>query len=215
MKLSNRLLKVAEFVDQDSVVGDIGSDHGYILVYLMEKGMIKKAIASDINLGPVLNLKETVEKYQLKERIDIRHAGGFKPYQNGDIDTAIIAGMGGILIKNIIKEDFDLAKSLTLILQPMTHQNLLREYLCTNGFSIESECIAREKNRFYEIMKVCYTGIHSSYTELDYEIGINMIKDDLYKEFIEFKINKYEMIYKKFKNEQIKTTIDRLRGLYD
>jgi tRNA (adenine22-N1)-methyltransferase len=205
MKLTNRLQTIAEMVNKDAIVGDIGSDHGYLVTYLVEEKLIKRGIASDINEGPVLNCKKTVKEYGFENVIDVRLGGGFDPYTQGEIDTAIIAGMGGELIRDIIIAGCEIVDTTDLmLLQPMTGQDVLRAYLINNDYEILEERIAVEQNRFYEIIKVqkgqhiLAEKIHLKHIAKDdpllMEIGLEMIVDEAYVGFINKKISKYEQI---------------------
>lgn len=204
MKLTERLKCIADLVDQDVIVGDIGSDHGYLMAYLIEKGIIQKGIASDINEGPVMNCKETVRNNNLEDKLDVRLGGGLEPYKKNEIHTAVIAGMGGQLIRDIILAS-DITDTIdTFILQPMTGQNVLRAWLIENNYNIIKEVIANEQDRFYEILVVKQGSqdtempewlSHMTYNEpMAFEIGFKTENNKAYLGFIEKKIAKYEMI---------------------
>ena len=204
MKLTNRLKAIAELIEEDVVVGDIGSDHGYLMAYLIEKNIIKRGIASDINEGPVKNCEETVRAQGFENQIDVRLGGGLLPYKSNEIHTAVIAGMGGQLIRDIIIES-DVSKTVdTFILQPMTGQDVLRKWLVNNNFNIVKEVIANEQDRYYEILvvkhgqqeltKVAWMNHIDMTDDLVYEIGFRMTMSEDYKGFIEKKIQKYEVI---------------------
>lgn len=204
MKLTNRLQAIADLITEDVMVGDIGSDHGYLMAYLVEKGIVSKGIASDINEGPVKNCEETIRQYGFHKQIDVRLGGGLDPYKKNEIHTAVIAGMGGQLIRDIIKDSKVSSTVKTFILQPMTGQDVLREWLLSSGYHIEKEVIANEQDRYYEIMVVSHGEkpydkrewmAHMSLDEpLTYEIGLQMTMSEAYEGFIQKKIQKYETI---------------------
>lgn len=202
MKLSNRLKGIANLIDHDVIVGDIGSDHGYLIAYLIENKIIKRGIASDINKGPVDNCLTTIRQNGMIDQVSVRLGGGFLPYKEDEIHTAVIAGMGGILIKDIFLESANLVKTVKrFILQPMTGQDVLRQWLIQNNFKIVKEVIEIEQNRYYEIMVVEH-GDHPLAKPFDVpnylldEIGYSMVVNDAYKAFIEHKIRKYLIIEK-------------------
>ena len=202
MILTPRLQAVANFVPQGSKVGDVGSDHGYLPVYLVENNKVETVIASDINQGPVDNAIEAVTEAGLVDQIEVRLGGGLTPYTMGEIDTATICGMGGLLIKNILLESDTLAKSLKkIILQPMVSQSDLRTWLVTYGYEILEETIVREGSKYYEIFSVKY-GKPSDITELQKEIGFSMVNpnnpDSL--AWLDYKINKFKLIEKKIRH---------------
>lgn len=196
MKLTPRLEKIASLVPECVCIGDVGTDHAYIPVALQERGVIKKAIASDIVDGPVLNAQKTVERYGMKDRVEVRKGPGLAPYTIGEIQGVIIAGMGGALIADIIDAHFDLAHSLDfLILQPMIGQEVLRAYLEDHNFEIVEEHLETEGDKFYEILKV-KTGKMTITDSVYYEVGpiLSHKDDEKVKAFLSFKLKKYQGI---------------------
>ena len=212
MKLTNRLQKIADLVEKDVVVGDIGSDHGYLMAYLVEAGIVTYGIASDINEGPVKNCNETVKSYGFEDEIDVRLGGGLLPYKANEIHTAVIAGMGGQLIRDIIIESKISDTIDTFILQPMTGQSVLREWLTDNNYNIIKEEIANEQDRYYEILVVKQGPQDKTLPEwmthmtaeepLSFEIGFRTIMSPEYLGFITKKIGKYEMIKDQIEKNQ-------------
>lgn len=212
MKLTNRLQAIADLITEDVVVGDIGSDHGYLMAYLVENKVISQGIASDINDGPVKNCQDTIRAHGLHKKISVRLGGGLEPYKPGEIHTAVIAGMGGQLIRDIISNSFIAHTVECFILQPMTGQEVLRKWLIHNGYNIEQEVIANEQDRYYEIMVVKQG--EKKYEQKDwmkhmqldepltYEIGIQMTLSDAYEGFINKKIQKYETIRNNIETHQ-------------
>jgi len=105
MKLSNRLQKMADFVPENSIVGDIGCDHGYIPIYLIENNISKKAIAIDISENSLEKTIEFVKTNNYEKDIDIRLGDGLDKILPFEIDTVVIGGMGGLLIRDILDKD--------------------------------------------------------------------------------------------------------------
>lgn len=203
MKLTPRLKTIADLIPAGASVGDIGSDHGYLVAYLVEENKVSKAIASDINQGPVDNALSTFKENNLEGQIEVRLGGGLEPYAPNELDVAVIAGMGGMLVRDIIKEALPLARSLQfLILQPMTQQSELRRWLVENDFEIFNERNVREGNKYYEIFCV-RPGQTPLVDSVQYEIGFHKTKETLDSEqrkefaaFLEHKIRKYKIITK-------------------
>src|SRR5690554_4326780 len=102
MKLSPRLLAIAEMVPEGSRVADIGTDHGYIPVFLKKTGRAKWAMASDINTGPLEKAAEVIKRHGLETEIDIRRGDGLTVLDGGEADTIVVAGMGGMLMRDIL-----------------------------------------------------------------------------------------------------------------
>ncbi len=177
MKMPNldaRLLSAAKLVREGAYVCDVGTDHAYLPVYLVLTGRAVRALASDINEGPVKRAKESVVKYGVSEKIEVVLGDGLKGAESYPITDVIIAGMGGELIASIL----DAAKWIQnekyrLILQPMTHAEILREYLINNGFSIIDEDIVTEQKdrKIYQIICAEYSGRADEYTKDELYLG--------------------------------------------
>ncbi|MFZ5965891.1 MAG: tRNA (adenine(22)-N(1))-methyltransferase [Bacillota bacterium] len=196
MKLSPRLMTIVEQVKQGSYVADIGTDHGYIPVFLIEKAIANKVVASDVNEGPLKRAVHTIQQHHLGHCIECRLGSGLEPIKPGEVDTVIIAGMGGLLIRDILNNNLTLTKSFdTFILQPMVAQDELRRWLIGNGYKIINEKLCREEHRIYEII-VVEKGQQSIEDDIYFEIGTKLIenRDPLLEEFLKKHIKKYEDI---------------------
>ena len=159
LKLTNRLLKIASLVTPNKRLADIGTDHGYIPVYLLNQGKINFAILADINKGPLENARSEVRRNKLEDKVDLRLGSGIEVLKKDEVDEIIIAGMGGILIAELLEANKEVAHSAEkLILQPMQAQDELRKYLFNNGYEILDECLEKEDFRLYEIIVAKYTG---------------------------------------------------------
>lgn len=157
MKLTPRLKYISELVSDGKKIADIGTDHGYIPISLLLDKKISFAILSDINRGPLNNAKKEVTKNNVQNFVDLRLGSGMETLRDGEVDQVIIAGMGGILISEIIEKKIELSKNLDkLILQPMQAPEELRRYLSKNGFKIIDEHFVREDHRIYEIIEAVY-----------------------------------------------------------
>ena len=149
--LTKRLNCILNYVNC-KVAADVGTDHAYIAVELIKSGKAEKVIASDINEGPLNIAKNNIIKEGLSEKIETRLGGGLSVLEEGEADTVIIAGMGGELICQIIKDDIQKAKKSVLIIQPMNAQYEVRKFLLENGFNIKCEDIECEAHRVYNII---------------------------------------------------------------
>lgn len=153
--LSKRLLKVAELVPPCKVFLDVGTDHAYLPVYLLKNNICKKAIASDLRKGPLDSAAKTLENFGVLDFAELRLGSGFEAVEPKEVDAAVVAGMGGILISELIKASEPVVRQLkTLVLQPMTAVYELRKFLYENNFSIEKEFLAKEDEKLYHIMSV-------------------------------------------------------------
>ena len=154
--ISKRLELVASFVPQGAVLLDVGSDHAYLPIDLVERGQIKSAIAGEVVEGPYQSAVKNVEAHGLNEKIQVRLANGLAAFEEEDQVTVItIAGMGGRLIATILEEGLDkLSNIQRLILQPNNREDDLRIWLQEHGFQIVAESILEEAGKFYEILVV-------------------------------------------------------------
>lgn len=206
MKLTNRLLKISSLVSKNKRLADIGTDHGYIPVYLLNEGIIDFAILADVNKGPLENARSEVKRNKLENKVDLRLGSGIEVLKKDEVDEVIIAGMGGILISELLKANKEVAHSVDkLILQPMQAQEELRQYLLNNGYEILDECLEKEDFRLYEIIVTKYTGKNTIVEDdIYYEVGKKLIenKDELLPEFIDNKIKKYNNIISKLGNKE-------------
>ena len=154
--ISKRLELVASFVPQGVILLDVGSDHAYLPIELVESGQIKSAIAGEVVEGPYQSAVKNVETHGLKEKIQVRLANGLAAFEEVDqVSVITIAGMGGRLIATILEEGLDkLANVERLILQPNNREDDLRIWLQEHGFQIVAESILEEAGKFYEILVV-------------------------------------------------------------
>lgn len=150
-KLSQRLTAVAAMVPTGARVADIGSDHAYLPVNLILNGRIDFAVAGEVAVGPKQNAESEVKKQGFQEKIIVRLADGLAAIEPKDnIDTVVIAGMGGILISKILAAG---PRFETLILQPNTDEATVRGWLQVNDYQIVAEDIVAEDNHTYEMIK--------------------------------------------------------------
>ena len=154
--ISKRLELVASFVPQGAVLLDVGSDHAYLPIDLVERGQIRNAIAGEVVEGPYQSAVKNVEAHGLKEKIQVRLANGLAAFEEADqVSVITIAGMGGRLIATILEEGLDkLASVQRLILQPNNREDDLRIWLQDHDFHIVAESILEEAGKFYEILVV-------------------------------------------------------------
>lgn len=192
MQLSGRLKLIAELVRPDSsCLADIGTDHGYIPVYCVKNGICTRAIAMDVNSQPLAKAGENIAKYDLEASITTRLSDGLEALEPGEADAVVIAGMGGLLIMNILERgDGVLTEDTQLLLQPMLAQKELRLYLYENNYVITDEYVCREEDKFYNIISAHKSDKREEYSPVDIIIGRNADKNspDVYPEYLDYKI---------------------------
>ncbi|WP_066826636.1 tRNA (adenine(22)-N(1))-methyltransferase [Clostridium tepidiprofundi] len=198
MMLSERLKSIVKMVDKCYKIIDVGTDHAYVPIFLVKNKICKEALASDINKGPLKKAKRNIDIENLNDYIECRLGGGLSVVKPGEVDVAVIAGMGGNLIRDIIENDIDVFKELDYaILQPVQNVDILRKYLYDSGFDILDEEICKEEGKYYEIIKVKYDEKYRHMESIYYEISEILInkKNPLIYEYMKFKLDKYEKIY--------------------
>ena len=169
--LTPRLEAAASFVRKNSVVADVGTDHAYLPIALVLGGISKSAVASDINEGPYLRALVNIRNYSLLGKITALCTPGLDGIEKYSPTDILICGMGGELIAAIIDEaPWTKNEGIRLVLQPMTHAEILRKYLLDNGFSIVDEKIAKEE-KLYQIICAEYTGKIEEYSPLELIFG--------------------------------------------
>ena len=147
-ELRPRLKAAAAMVRGGRVVADIGTDHAYLPAYLLLNGIVPRVIACDIGERPLANAAETVRIYRLRDRIDLRVSDGLQNVRPEEYNEVTVCGMGGTLIAQILEQS-SLPQDVRLVLQPMTHIEDVRAWLCRNGFAVCGEVCVKEAGRVY------------------------------------------------------------------
>jgi len=185
----DRLKTAASMVRHDSVAVDVGTDHGYIPIWLLQQKICPFAVASDINKGPLEKARENGIRYGVADRLMLYLCDGLdgvEPEKNGVTDVCI-CGMGGELIGAIVTRSVYVKENrCNLILQPMSSGYELRKGLLADGFCIREERLCQAAGRVYTCIRADYTGSAESYTEGELLTGKRMLQDDpLYPAWIE------------------------------
>ena len=157
IKLDDRLGTVASLVRNGKTVADIGTDHGYLVAYLVENGFCPRGIAADLRKGPLENARQTVIQQGLSEKIALILSDGLENIDPYACDDIVIAGMGGNLIAEILeKAPWVKDERINIVVQPMTHAEVLRQYFIDNGFVINCEKTATDTKRYYCVMSASF-----------------------------------------------------------
>ena len=156
--LTPRLTAAASFVRSGAFVADVGTDHAYLPIALVLSGRARGAVASDINEGPYLRALANVRNHSLTKKRSVLHTPGLCGVEKFSPTDIVSCGMGGELIASIINDaPFTKDTSVRLVLQPMTHSEILRKHLLDNNFRIVDEKLAKEE-KIYEIICAEYVG---------------------------------------------------------
>lgn len=154
MLLSKRLKAVAGLITPGNRVADIGCDHAYTSIYLVENNISPRVIAMDINIGPIKRARDNVDRFGYGDRIDIRQSNGLDKLVPGEVDTIMLAGMGGNLMNKILNSRMEVvSKVRELVLQPQSELQLVRRNLNDIGLIIVAEDMVKEDGKFYFMMR--------------------------------------------------------------
>jgi tRNA (adenine22-N1)-methyltransferase len=202
MLLSRRLEAIAKMVDEDSVVLDIGTDHGYLPIYLVSNQIIKIAIASDVKELPLKVASKNITKANLDAKIKSVLSDGLENITSY-FNTVVIAGVGPRTIINILQKGIEKVKNKTLILQSNVSSNLVREWLNQNNFKIIDENLIFEDGNYYEIIKA-KTG-KQILTSSDLYLGpfIKKMKNEEVKNYFNTMFEKYNKLLKRIPKKEV------------
>ena len=172
INLSVRMKMIVGLVPDGVTVADIGTDHGYVASYLVKEKKYKKAIATDVNEGPIKKAQKNIDALKLSDKIETRLGDGLDVLEDGEVDTVVIAGMGGMLICKMLSEAAEkLTKIDNLILQPQSDIEEVRRHVHKLGFKIERESICMEDGKFYIAMRAVHGEEDPPYTDTEYRFS--------------------------------------------
>ena len=192
MELTPRLKLAADFCLPCEKVIDVGCDHAYLCIHLVEQGA-KSAVASDIRPGPLAAAKEHIAACGMSDRVRAVLCPGLEAFGPEDGDTVSICGMGGEMIASILEAaPWTAAGGYKLVLQPMTNGHKLRQWLAEHGYGIEQEALAREGDRIYVVMQVRGSKTDGCGRENHYLFTEKLMADPLFGEFAQKLRLKYE-----------------------
>ena len=163
MALSKRLEQVATMIPPCQTVADVGTDHGFLAVALIEKEIAGRVIAIDVNHGPLESAKRFVKERRLEDHIECRLGDGLAVTTTGEIDCAVICGMGGELMQHIISVGPEWLQ--TYVVQPQSHREELKKFFVAQGYGITDEQCLQEGKQYYDIW-VVERGVTSVYNSL-------------------------------------------------
>ena len=194
--ITERLKTVAEMIEKTGTLCDIGCDHGYLPIYLLQQQKIDYAYACDVRDGPLKNAEKNIAAFHMKDYIQTVKSDGLKELSEKEFDVISICGMGGRLIANILANDIDTARRAKyLVLQPQSEIPVLRRFLSENHFVINEERVALEDRRFYVLMSVS-NGEEPNRDEMSYQLGQHLLNrnDNLTKKYLTKELNRFQTI---------------------
>lgn len=195
--LSERLQAIADLIPYEETMADIGTDHGFLPAYLIQSGICPKVIATDISEGSLQKAASLAEDKNLNNTFSTRLGNGLEVVTFSEVDNIIIAGMGGILISEILGKDLEKTKSFKrLILQPRSKIGFLRSWLIKKGFTIEKETLVKELDKICEIIvAVPYNPVHD-----EFPFSLVNSPNKYTFEYLDTNLKKYKMILDQISN---------------
>ena len=196
MQLSKRMDRLASMITEGSCLADVGTDHGYIPIALVQAGKVPGAIAMDINQGPLERAREHVKEQHLDTYIDTRLSDGLTALRAGEADSVLIAGMGGALTVHILEGGSHcLASVRELILQPQSEIFLVRDWLLKNGYEIVVEDIVLDEGKYYPMMRAVH-GHMDKLTRAELEYGKYSLQQSkgVWSEYLQAELGKTDQI---------------------
>lgn len=177
---------MAANVQSGGVVADIGCDHGFTSIYLVQRGQVRGAIAMDVNAGPLARASEHVGQYGLEDRIQLRLSDGMGELMHGEADTILISGLGGALMERILEQGRDVvAEAGELVLSPQSEIFLVRRKVHELGFAIVHEEMVEDQEKYYVIIRAIPG--RERYGEEEYLYGRKLVqeRDQVFREYLE------------------------------
>ena len=204
MQLSERLSSVASMVTAGNCLADVGTDHGYVPIYLYERQMIPRAIAMDVNKGPLERARLHIAEYGYHNAIETRLSDGLQALKAGEAESVVIAGMGGPLIIRILSAYPEVTDSFKeLILQPQSEISEVRVWLGEQGYEIIEEHMVFEDGKYYSIFKAVKNEKCRALSALECKFGrLDVLKEiHVLKAFVERELNNKQNILEKLRSE--------------
>lgn len=215
MQLSKRMKAVADLAGMGECLADVGTDHGYIPIYLLEEGRFQRGIAMDVHEGPLLRARENIQSHGLSDRISCRLGDGLERLGKGEADTVVIAGMGGSLIIRILTEGAEVLKEVSrLVLQPQSEIAKVRDFLQEQGYQIEKEHMVLDEGKYYQAMRIGHGRMEKLLPE-EAKYGSFLLKenDSCLKEYLNREEQKFREILESLQdggNEKTKKRMEEL-----
>ena len=213
MQLSQRLSSVASMVTAGNCLADVGTDHGYVPIYLYERNIIPHAIAMDVNKGPLERAALHIAESGMNGVIETRLSDGLAALKPREADSVVIAGMGGPLIIRILSAYPEVTASLKeLILQPQSEIADVRKWLYEQGYEIIEEHMVYEDGKYYPMFKAVKNSQAEALSEQEYKFGrISVLKEkDVLRAYIVREIANKQSIIEKLEKETTEKSRSRV-----
>ena len=188
--LDKRLACIAKAVPLGAALCDVGSDHAYLPLALFLEGRISRAVITDIHEGPLENAKKNIEAGGFLAKTEFHLCDGLASVDLSKVDAITIAGMGACTIEAILRAAENITEKHTLILQPMTQNAHLRQYLLTRGYKILRSEAVQDGRKFYLVMTAKKTDCKTSYPVYFYTFGADLAKTGDWQAYIMWELSR-------------------------
>lgn len=191
LTLSPRLMTAASMINPCRKTVDIGTDHAFLPAFLVLNSKAERVLACDIGIQPLENARKTVTEYSLSDKIELRVSDGLKSVSPSEAQEISICGMGGTLMAQILSDaPWIKSEDIHLVLQPMTHCEDVRRFLCDNGFFIDREECVADNGRLYCCISAYWKNVYSPKEEGYYYFGELLSQEGLAREFAQKQFNR-------------------------
>ena len=217
IELSKRMQMNADLVPKGCSLADVGCDHGYVSIYLANVNRCRKIVAMDVNQGPLSIAEQNIRRAHLQEKISCRLSDGVQALVPNEVDTVLIAGMGGILVCRILQAKPDVLRGVdTLILQAQSDQAAVRRTIWKIGFFIAEEQMCEEGGKYYFAIRAVRGKEHVPYTEEECTYGrlLPKQKNELYLQWLEKEKEKKDSVLFHLQEHETKESTRRIRELH-
>ena len=214
IKISKRLESLTKFISGDDKIIDVGCDHAYLDIYLVQSGIVNQVYVCDVNANAIQNAIDNIEKYELSKNIMPIHGYGIEKAVYYDVDTLIISGMGAKNMVEIMSSPY-INRFYKLILQSNNNHDELRRFLASKGFSIAHEEIVEDSKKTYINIIAINTETPISYTETEYDFGPILIKDINNLDYFKKLLDTYNDIIIYSKDDELRKKIERLEQVIE
>lgn len=215
--LTPRLKEIYQMVPMVETIADIGTDHAYLPVALMQGKKAANVIACDVRKGPLERAQRTISQYGMEAHIETRLGNGLCALKEKEAQVVVMAGMGGNLMADILAQGQNVAETVScFIFQPMQYPQMLRQYLYEHHYLIVSESLAKEESKYYQIIKAVH-GQDEAKSHMDFAIGTLIFnrRDALLLEFLIDKYQKYRMVYEKVAESKRKDALKKRAEIFE
>lgn len=216
IELSKRMQMNADLVPGGCSLADVGCDHGYVSMYLAKEKRCQKIVAMDVNEGPLAIAERNIRRAHLQQEISCRLSDGLQALLPDEVDTVLIAGMGGMLICRILQAEPEILKGIdTLILQAQSDQAAVRRTIWKLGFFIEEERVCEDDGKYYFAIRAIRGKEHVPYSEEECTYGrlLPKQKNELYRQWLQQEIGKRDTVLSHLQEHSTKDATRRIDEL--